>query len=904
MKPHLTSKSRSWPATTLPCFALALLVTFSAQADDVTLGASNAIGTTSFNTALSWSNSAAPAAGNAYYVPATFGLRTPTGSPGDLTFAGDSLRMTSSNLVYKGDTLSTITIANLILDGGLVNNASNTSTPFVLAGGITIAGTGTSTLFSNNATITVSAPISGSTGTLLLSTNNTTGRQVVLSGANTYTGTIQVTGASGAVLDTTGSLKFAIGANGVNNTIVGTGPFIFNGAFNIDLSAASDTIGDHWTLVDVSALAATYGDSFSIPGFISLNNIWTSTSGTYQFNETTGILSRISTDSDSDGLPDSWELQHFGNLDQGAEDGFDANNLPIDGDFDNDQASNLMEYLAGTDPTDPLSFPDTDDDGLNDGWERYYFNNSLAQTADADPDGDFSSNLDEQTAGTDPGFKGNFPDADDNGFGDQISDGWEKFYFGSIEACDPEADADGDLIANLDEFLAGTDPKDQLSSPDTDNDHLGDGLPDGWEVKYFGLPGESLAVVIAKQSGGDDPDADGYDNASEYALGTDPTDANSVPGPVAWWRFEELTSGPLPAGAGGEAEYNKVVIDSTGNGNDMRTYNTQTAPEYSTDVPFATVPVDGQANQASLFFDGAADGSWLDLVYTDTTAPIRAMKFSAWTIEASFRMDAATGNQVVFSKDGNPLGGQPPFHLKFRASDQKLEVGMVDGTATARYASSTATLNAGEWYSVAATANATTLSLWLKRPGDSAYVLQESTAIEGAFDNDFTGLNDAWAAGRGRWNGGEVDYFKGLIDEIRISAGVLPSAKFLASPASSTFVDLDGDGLDDNWENTYFQGPGEGAAGDYDHDGTSNLAEYRLGLNPANPSSRFAARVTGSTVQWPAAAGLSFTVQRSTTLAAGSWTDVATVQATGAQGSWTDPAPPAGKAFYRVIFAE
>ncbi len=49
-------------------------------------------------------------------------------------------------------------------------------------------------------------------------------------------------------------------------------------------------------------------------------------------------------DSDSDGLPDQWELQFFGNLAQGPND-----------DFDHDGASNLDEFLAHTDPTNPSS---------------------------------------------------------------------------------------------------------------------------------------------------------------------------------------------------------------------------------------------------------------------------------------------------------------------------------------------------------------------------------------------------------------------------------------------------------------------------------------------------------------------------------------------------------------------
>jgi hypothetical protein len=49
----------------------------------------------------------------------------------------------------------------------------------------------------------------------------------------------------------------------------------------------------------------------------------------------------------------------------------------------------------------------------------------------------------------------------------------------------------------------------------------GDGVPDWWEVKYFGS--------ITEQSGSDDYDNDGYSNLQEYASGTDPAVKNAQP---------------------------------------------------------------------------------------------------------------------------------------------------------------------------------------------------------------------------------------------------------------------------------------------------------------------------------------------------------------------------------------
>jgi len=51
-------------------------------------------------------------------------------------------------------------------------------------------------------------------------------------------------------------------------------------------------------------------------------------------------------DTDHDGLPDWWEMQYFGNLSHGPND-----------DPDGDGSTNLAEFLAGTDPTNPASHP-------------------------------------------------------------------------------------------------------------------------------------------------------------------------------------------------------------------------------------------------------------------------------------------------------------------------------------------------------------------------------------------------------------------------------------------------------------------------------------------------------------------------------------------------------------------
>ncbi|HEU6448031.1 MAG TPA: BNR-4 repeat-containing protein [Verrucomicrobiae bacterium] len=98
----------------------------------------------------------------------------------------------------------------------------------------------------------------------------------------------------------------------------------------------------------------------------------------------------VPVDADSDGLPDLWETYYFGNL---------ANSTA--GDPDNDGQSNAYEFLHGTDPTVYNVASDTDGDGLPDTWEMTYFN-TLAYGANDDPDHDGSDDLQEYLAGSNP----------------------------------------------------------------------------------------------------------------------------------------------------------------------------------------------------------------------------------------------------------------------------------------------------------------------------------------------------------------------------------------------------------------------------------------------------------------------------------------------------------------------
>ncbi|MCK4389013.1 MAG: PKD domain-containing protein [Desulfobacterales bacterium] len=92
-------------------------------------------------------------------------------------------------------------------------------------------------------------------------------------------------------------------------------------------------------------------------------------------------------DSDSDGMDDTWEVENFGDL---SHDGT--------ADTDSDGLTDLNEFQNGTGPNDP----DTDGDGILDGWEVSKGLQPLLNDASEDPDEDGYTNIGEYRAGSNP----------------------------------------------------------------------------------------------------------------------------------------------------------------------------------------------------------------------------------------------------------------------------------------------------------------------------------------------------------------------------------------------------------------------------------------------------------------------------------------------------------------------
>src|SRR5262249_10955937 len=98
-------------------------------------------------------------------------------------------------------------------------------------------------------------------------------------------------------------------------------------------------------------------------------------------------------------------------------------------------------------------------------------------------------------------------------------------------------------------------------------------------------------------------------------------------------------------------------------------------------------------------------------------------------------------------------------------------------------------------------------------------------------------------------------------------------------------LDSDGDGMEDDWEMAYFGTLARDGTGDFDGDGSSDLAEFRAGTDPTNMGSVFRVLMVTTTagqpsgmerttiLWWNATPGRTYRVQTKETVEA-SWIDL------------------------------
>jgi hypothetical protein len=336
---------------------------------------------------------------------------------------------------------------------------------------------------------------------------------------------------------------------------------------------------------------------------------------------------------------------------------------------------------------------------------------------------------------------------------------------------------------------------------------------------------------------------------------------------AAYWRHEEAVpvGGVVP---GGEAEQD-TVLDSSGNGNHMRTFRSTTAPftaaTYSSTV--SPLPLrSGLPNTKSLDFGpspefGTDDGGGLNDDNFTAGKTIQTQLFTAQTVELAFNMNSIAGFQAVFGKDGKPLGDAPgepdspvpPFKVLIRGDSfpsvpNELFVEWIDGDGDIHFLNSGETVQAGEWYHIAVTRTATDAELWIAQ-GTGNYLLKDAISGEdfaGEFGEIEVFEQLGYTIGRGMHNNFVTDWADAIIDEVRISDTALTPDEFLFLPSGSTAddADFDGDGDVDGQDFLTWQrglgvtGTGTLMTGDANADGDvdgDDLAIWRQQFGPGAP---------------------------------------------------------------------
>lgn len=606
-----------------------------------------------------------------------------------------------------------------------------------------------------------------------------------------------------------------------------------------------------------------------------------------------------------DGLDDNWELANFGNLNE------------IDTDTDGDGFINSVEEAAGSDPGIKTSVPDdTDGDGLSDVFEYNAFGN-LDTDGAADNDGDLVNNADEAAAGTNPNDRFSFPDTE-NGAGDGLNDAWENLYFGNLDS-GPFDDNDNDGFVNTIEYDDDTAPDDATSNTSDLADS--DGLVDAFEINYF---------PDFNETPGGMGDGDGATNLEEQNAGSDPTNPDSTPADadgdgmpdsgnvlqpytvdsntLHLWHLDEVAGKTMDSVPGGTNLY-YMVSGATMWDPTVAGFKTGLNASAGRGANFAAVlsalkPSLAAGDDITLPYAGA-DGAFtyeaiVRIGFDPTVVQPNGFQSKAMQI-VSGETDGTTDRiwQFRIVPMGDTNTGAAPV-LEFINVHGQTPVQSI--RALLPTGADANAIEQGGWYHVAAAYNgnegtADNLKLYwtaLDPAKASADLLLSAQMNDDLLEN---GTCDFAIGNTGRLVAAEN--FVGLIDEVRISNIARSAYDFLWVGGETP------DDLDDAWELANFGSLNQTNQGDFDNDGTNNITEFLLNLNPTSGSSRFAATVSagGSTLAWPSAEGISFDIERSTTLT-GTWLKIDTVVGAAAQttASFSDPNPPTGgKAFYRVV---
>jgi hypothetical protein len=631
-------------------------------------------------------------------------------------------------------------------------------------------------------------------------------------------------------------------------------------------------------------------------------------------------------DSDADGMPDGWEFTNFGNQ--------SAN--PAD-DADNDGSTNLEEYQTSTkivisrdgdnaitgtadspgssDPKNADSQPDSDNDGLPDGWEFIYLTGTFQGPAD-DTDLDSFNNLAEFTAGSDPDDALSTPTDTD---ADGLADVWEKTHFVTITAQNGSGDPDGDGATNEAEETGASNPNDPDSQPDSDTD----GLPDGYELIHFG---------DLEQDETTDFDGDTYKDLAEFTARSNPLRPGNTPVNVhSTVKVAVASSANLDEWSVTDNVWTKTRAISPGGVDTVIFHQNVFYAVAGADV----VRIDPNTGDRSVL----------------ATRNIGDALAAGWTDAAARDIGLGPDGKLYFTTTFGASAGQGVFRLNRDGSGFERFIARTGGTEPDNWELNNAiglAWNGNDLYVSSRAAFGA-----VNRP---IYKFDASGALVGTFigtlngpmglcidgaDLVVGGADNASALVSLRLADASTSYVKsgvfsvavgnilGELHTVTFSNGTGGNGSILkAGPKSAMSVvnaDLTATASDfvvfsssaspyDTWAQGFGidpNGPNGAPGDDFDGDGTRNQVEFALGLDPVSGGSRFAAVQSGSPstgiiLTWPSRGGITFTVRSSPDLT--DWSAVeATVPAASSPAvttSWTSGPQAGPRRFFRVEFSQ
>ena len=565
------------------------------------------------------------------------------------------------------------------------------------------------------------------------------------------------------------------------------------------------------------------------------------------------------TDSEPDGLLDSWEVQYFGDIDA-------TNGGPTE-DWDADGMTDKEEHDNGTHPKNS----DTDGDGLADGEEFHGFSNAFSPNTPTSPA---------------------LADSDNDGVNDSDENGWINLEFDFVPTNPNAPDTDGDGMSDGYELANNTpgtalDPNDNGSTdatqaPNADRD--ADGLSNLAEFDPIQGPNTASPQTRADLA---DTDSDGLsdlveDNTNSWssitATGTDPTDPDSDDdGLLDGQENYDLVSYPGPGLFPTNSDPN--LADTDGDGyNDMFEANNDFDPNDSEDTPV-------RAAVGAINPDAGTNG----LTVVDSPANAGDANFLALSSMANLMAtEFAANNGGVINWDAS--SGWTGTATEFSAAYGADQLGMltitmappVDGGAPTTFGqgsgggstptsgSSYLAFSGGSGAGTPVTFNFSKgLSAWgitqLARPGDRtvtmSYTLADASVIDYAPDT----VTDS--SSTLNWYGVQVSASNPIMSVTITSDGLVryDDMAFVVSGSAGSYT---------SWAGA--NAPGQTMGEDHDGDGVDNGIEYFMGETgsafTANPSA-----VSGS-VTWPmgdtysGVYGTDYEVQFSTNLV--NWTKV------------------------------